>query len=402
MPLMIGLVIGRFSFSHQSQDPERNNESGATHSSTEPRLHEALSRRNTSSGIRGGFQKDLSNILGTNDRVERTRLLLALIDGMSSSEFEEIAKTFQQENWTNHHETEFHLLLAGWIKQDPLATIQYLQDHELNGTARRTAIASWAAMDPEAAAEAVARIDFDGKVNDWMIGLIDGIAQNDLDAALLTLETLPASETKNRAIRAVIPDVVTRGTEYANQWIEMIAEPKMQNIMARNLAAPLARHDPQGASTWIENIQTTKVRRDASEIVADIFAEQDLDAAALWAESLPPDTLTEAAEGVAKHMTRKDPIEAARWLQKLGDDPDLDGARIQFLKEATPLDPETALEHVGSLSKETQRHQFYRTILKAWSRNDPPSAIAWAKAHSESISVRVFRSIVPRDQWDDL
>ena len=109
IPLMIGLVIGRFSFSHQSQDPERNNESGVTHSSTEPRLHEALSRRSTSSGIRGGFQKDLSNILGTNDRVERTRLLLALIDGMSSSEFEEIAKTFQQENWTNHHETECSL-----------------------------------------------------------------------------------------------------------------------------------------------------------------------------------------------------------------------------------------------------------------------------------------------------
>jgi len=340
----------------------------------------------------------LADIINTSDKLERTRLLLSLIDTLAPHDYERYVTAFRDQGWMQSNSQEFDFLLAGWMKQAPLAAISYLSEHEPNGLARRGAISSWATENPEAAASAIADLEDGGRVNDWVIGLIHGIARNDPESALLTLQTLPKNETLRTAMKNIIPDVVSRGPEFANQWIEMVDDPSMQSFAAKNIARPLAQRDPEAASEWIRQIKTTDTRRDASEVVSEVFAANDLEAATKWAESLPPDTRSEAAEGVAKHMTRKDPAEAARWLQKLGNDPDLDGARIQFLREASRKDPEIALDQVNTLSEPAQQERYYRDILRTWSKTNEEAAISWANENSGAISVRVYRSIVPKDR----
>ncbi|YCM45638.1 hypothetical protein V2O64_06355 [Verrucomicrobiaceae bacterium 227] len=340
----------------------------------------------------------LSDILNTSNRIERSRLLLGFLDKLESEDMENVITGFREAGWVDYNRGEYSMLISAWMDRDPYTAISFLDQNETDGWTRKTAISAWASENPDAAAEAIQELDDEGRVNDWVVGLIEGMARNDPAGALLTLQKLPPGDTRKQAIREMLPEVVIRGTEFAGEWIEQIDEPKLQSDTARNLAHSLARRDPESASDWIKGLTATETRRNASEVVSEVYASQDLDGARTWAESLPMDTLSGAAEGVAKHLTRRDPIEAAQWLQDLGTNPELDGARVEFLREAGKKDPQVALENIHNLSQPAQQERYYRDILKGWSKNDKEAAISWAIANSESIPETVLKSVVPKDR----
>jgi hypothetical protein len=367
-----------------SQNERRETTGGSFSGTADERKDEALTA--------------LSDILNTSNRIERSRLLLGFLDKLENEDMESVITGFREAGWVDYNRGEYSMLISAWMDRDPYTAIAFLDANETDGWTRKTAISAWASENPTAAAEAIQELEDDGRVNDWVVGLIEGMARNDPDGALLTLQKLPPGDTRKQAIREMLPEVVIRGPEFAGDWIEQIDEPKLQSDTARNLAHSLARRDPESASDWIKGLSATETRRNASEVVSEIYASQDLDGAKIWAESLPMDTLSEAAEGIAKHMTRRDPIEAAQWLQDLGSDPDLDGARIEFLREAGKKDPQVALENIHNLSQPALQERYYRDILKNWSKNDKQAAITWAIANSESLPENVLKSIVPKDK----
>lgn len=413
--LGIGLFIGRHGI--PSSPPQKSDEvvlerSGSNRDSS--RSDEGESSRQTKRSFReassstiDGVSKeeyhtrrmfDLSDILNTSNRVERTRQLLSFIDQIEDDEMAGIIEGFREAGWVDYNKGEYTMLISAWMDRDPFTAIAYLDENETDGWTRKTAISSWASDNPEAAANAIQGLEDDGKVNDWVVGLIEGMARNDPEGALRALKDLPGGDTKMQAIREILPEVVIRGAEFAGDWIEQIEEPKLQRDTAKRLAHSLARRDPESASTWISNISKTETRRDASEVVSEVYAQEDLDGAKQWAETLPQDTMTEAAEGVAKHLARKDPVEAALWLQKLGDDPDLDGARFRFLQEAGRNDPRTALENVPTLSQPKDQERYYRDILGRWKKDDQTAAVEWAVANAESLPAKVLKSILPKEK----
>ena len=93
----------------------------------------------------------------------------------------------------------------------------------------------------------------------------------------------------------------------------------------------------------------------------------------------------EAAEGIARQMARQDPERTASWLDSLGDNPDLDGARRIFLSESTDRDPQVALENVYTLSKESDQAKMYSHILSRWSRNNKDDARLWVIDNSATL-----------------
>ncbi len=410
--LGIGLMIGRQTIDQSSPasadapsaGPETSLSSlGRGGNSANPTA--STSRKVTASAFTGTAEEKqhqamvrLSDILNTSNRIERTRQLLAFIDQLGPDGIEGVIDGFREAGWVDYNRSEYSMLISAWMNNDPLTAITYLDENEPDGWTRKTAIAAWAAENPEAAANAIDGLEDGGRINDWVVGLVQGMARNDPQSALDTLLSMSDGATRRQAIRGMLPEVVSRGTEFAGEWIEQIEEPKLQSETARRLGGALARRDPESASEWIKGMKTVGSRRDASEVVSEIYASRDLEAARAWAESLPKDTMTEAAEGVATHMARKDPAEAAAWLQKLGDDPDLDGARMNFLREASRRDPQAALENVSTLSQPRQQERQYHDILRTWRRNDSDAAINWAIANSESIPPRVLNSIVPKDR----
>lgn len=414
--LGVGLVIGRHTAPPSSAVPAQIQDSSQTTSSgLSPRgsssvLHGATltsGPRSTSqlNGFTGSAdeRKDqalvsLSDILNTSNRIERSRQLITFLDMLETGDIENVVNGFRDAGWVDYNRNEYSMLISAWMDRDPYAAVTYLEQNEPDGWTRKTAISAWASENPEAASQAISELEDEGQVNDWVVGLIEGMARNDPEGALLTVQKLPPGDTRKKAIREMLPEVVIRGADYAGDWIEKIDEPKLQSETARNLAHSLARRDPKSASDWIKGISATETRRNASEVVAEHYAEQDLDGARAWTESLPPDTIGEAAEGVTKHLVRQDPIEAAQWLQKLGSDPDLDGARIEFLREAGKTDPEVALENIPTLSKTSHQERYYKDILRGWSKKDKEAAITWALDNSESLSENVIKSVVPKDR----
>lgn len=410
--LGIGLMIGRGSVSNVSSSDQsgtrdgngdsrgRLSSSGQNETSDQRR---GASRKKSVSKFTGSEEErqtqtmiELSDILNTSNRVERTRQMLSFIDQIDDEEMAGVIAGFQEAGWVDFNRSEYSMLISTWMDRDPFVAIAFLDENEADGWTRKLAISSWASDNPEAAANAIAGLEDEGKVNDWVVGLIEGMARNDPEGALRTLKDLPGGDTKWQAIREILPEVVLRGAEFAGEWIEQIDEPKLQRDTAKRLAYSLAQRDPESAGEWISNITSVETRRDASEVVSEIYAQQDLEAAKEWTESLPRDTMTEAAEGVARHLTRDDPAAAAQWLLKLGDDPDLDGARIRFLREATGNAPEIALENVSTLSRAKDQERYYRDILNRWKKNDQQAAVAWAFEHSESLPPKVLKGILPK------
>lgn len=339
---------------------------------------------------------ELSDVLNVGNRIERTRQMIAFIDRIDNSEIADIVQNFSEAGWVDYNRSEFSMLISAWMDRDPFTAIALLDENETDGWTRKTAISAWAADSPEEAANAIKGLKDRGEVNDWVIGLIEGMARNDPEGALLALKDIEDSKTRNQAIREILPEVVIRGAEFAGKWIEQIRDPNIQRDSAKRLASSLARRDPESASDWIRNMTTVTTRREAAEVVSEIYAQQNLDAAKLWAESLPKDTMTEAAEGVAKYLARKDPVEAAIWLRGLGNDPDLDGARIRFLQETGKQDPQTALENVSTLSRPKDQERYYRDILNRWHKTDGNAAIAWATQNSDFLPAKALKGILPK------
>ncbi|MDA7882217.1 hypothetical protein N9A94_07900 [Akkermansiaceae bacterium] len=411
LPLGLGIFIGR---QHQvpanqtsslesasARSATSQNSAGGETSSSEQQAKLARERSTSPKQFYDRIEAarfQMAEILNTSNRIERTRQLIQLIDQLDPSDFEGVVSGFRESGWVEYNRSEYAMLLSAWMSQDPHAAIDYFDKSEPDGWSRKTAIAAWAAESPEAAANAIDGLEDEGEVNDWIVGLALGMARNDPSGALLALQELPADETRKQAIRSILPEVVSRGSDFAGEWIGMIAEPALQRDAATSLARPLADRDPIAAAEWVREMETVNTRRDASEIVADVYAANDLQGAKLWAESLPHDTMTEAAEGVAKHLARDNPADAAQWLQNLGNDPDLDGARIQFLREAVKQDPQIALDSVPTLSKTSDQERHYRDILKTWSKTDKEAAITWAIDNVASLPPKVVKSFVPKDQ----
>lgn len=338
----------------------------------------------------------LANILNTHKQIERTRQMLSFTDQIADDEMAGVISAFQEAGWVDFNRSEFSMLIASWVDRDPFTAITFLDENIADGWTRKLAISAWASEHPSAAANAILKLKDDGKVNDWIVGLVQGMARKDPENALHTLSSLPNNHTKSQAIRSILPEVVLRGSHFASQWLENIKDPKLQRDTAKRLAPPLAQRDPQAASQWVSNISSPATRREASHIVSEIYAEQDLHAAIAWTETLPPDTLAPAAEGVTKHLTREDPARAAQWLLKLGDTPDLDRARIHFLNEAAARDPQIALENIPTLSSADQQERHYQRILSAWKKRDATAATAWASDHSASLPQNVLSAILPK------
>ena len=411
LPLGLGILIGRqqqpkqeslnsSEISTLQSDPEglsSNSSSAGKEPSGENSRRRSVSTEENRDRIEDA-RYQMAEILNTSNRVERARQMIQFIDFLDPSDFEGVISGFRDSGWVDFNRTEYSMLISAWMSQDPHTALEYFEESEADGWSRKTAIAAWAAENPEAAASAIAGLEDEGEVNDWVVGLAQGMARNDPAGALRTLQGLPDDETRKRAIQTILPEVVTRGTDFASEWVGMISEPKLQRETATRLAKPLADRDPIAAGEWVRELDTASARRDASEVVADVFASNDLQGAKIWAESLPQDTMTEAAEGVAKHLARENPAEAAQWLQNLGNDPDLDGARILFLREAGKKDPQIALDSVPSLSKSSDQERYYRDILKNWSKTDKQAAISWTIDNASFLPPKVVKSMVPREK----
>jgi hypothetical protein len=399
LALVAGILLGRTS------SPSSSDTDSADHSDRNiPTRSDRAERNGSTESDRGRTDRNTSSdtlnlqltaILESSSRLDRTQRLLSFLDRLPTDQFASVYAEISNSPMAQIRGSERSLILQAWAERDPMSAIGYLETTGANDWERETTLSTWASIDPQGAFAWAASSEDTGSVNNWMLGTMRGIAATSPELARDFLTQMEDNKTRSRSLKSIQPYVLQYGAEYTENWIAGISDSDMQNRASRYLANDLANLDPARAGEWSSRIADAETRRDISETVSDRWARQDLDAAKSWVSNLPEDTRTQAAEGVARHYARQDPAEAAKWLTSLGNNPDYDKAREIIVRESYRQDPVTSLGYVSNISDERTRDRAYDRYLRDWMRKDADSALDWATTNQallpESVSKRIFR-----------
>jgi hypothetical protein len=354
----------------------------------------ARSRESARSSKSGASEQDLSKILSSTNRLERTEKLLAYLDRLPVEQFASVYEQLRLSPSTKVLGSERSLVLQAWADRDPLSAIGFLQQNGAEDWERETAVSTWASKDPQAAFAwaATAKDEGGGDVNNWILGAARGIAMTNPELARDYLSQMEG-ETRDRALRDMQPYVAQYGFDYASNWVSAISDEGLRSQASRSMARSLAELDPAQAGKWNAAIADVKTRRDVSETVSDAWAKTDLAAARKWVEGLPEDTRTEAAEGIARNYAQQDPVAAAQWLSGLGNNPDLDGARRILIEESFRSSPQQSLDFVATLSDQKSREGYYYRYVSGWMKQDADAARTWVSRNTATLPASLVERI---------
>ena len=244
-------------------DGARGSGNRALATSTRPgALATKSSRRRTN----GRTLDELGEALRDSDRLARTRRILDLAETLSPEDFAGVVEALRADGLASLRGTEYSLLLNAWVKADPYAAAEYVESSDDSAGSRRTVIAAWAAIDPLGAQAWIADRSDEGSTNDWMVGLVSGVASNDPMQALRYLEGIESGATRAKSLAAVVPQVLQHGLDYATEWVAGIGNEELQQGSVRALARELARLDTDQAGAWISTMESGPARREATAI----------------------------------------------------------------------------------------------------------------------------------------
>lgn len=341
----------------------------------------------------------MAEIFEDGDMGSRFEKLMAKLDRTDSEDFGTLLEDISDRGFNGVMREERLLIISAWAKRDPLAAVNYLAENDTDDRMQFAAMATWASDDPDAA-EAWARENHEGNgANDWMVGVIKGLAGTDpmrAGALIDDISESPRSRERQHALESVLPYVMEQGNGFARMWVEGLEDGGLQSNGAEWMARRMANEDPRAAAAWIDSLGTKEARREASEQVASRFAREDLAGAQSWVKSLPEDTRTEAAEGVVSVMAQDDPRAAVAWLENLGDNPDYDGAWVDLVERGFRKEPAVALVGALRLSDESWRERYTGNYLARWMKTDKAAATQWVTDYTEYLPPKVARRYVPK------
>ncbi|MFD0894607.1 hypothetical protein KBB96_05695 [Luteolibacter ambystomatis] len=328
--------------------------------------------------------KELGPILEASSSLERTQRLLAFLERLPADQFEGVYDEFRNNPLARVRESELSLVLQAWADRDPHAALGFLQTKGAQDWERETAVSTWAGKDPQAAFEWAQITPDTGRVNNWVLGAMRGIATTNPDLARDYLAGLEG-ETRDRSLNALQPYVTQYGFDYAKNWIAGVQDPDFRNSVARNMARDLANLDMDQATTWAASLADADTRRSVAGTLSDAWARTDVNAAKAWVDSLPPEMKVRGVEGVSRYYAQSDPVAAASWLTSMGNGPEVDRAKSIYVEETFRGSPQTSLDFVSKVADKGSRDRLYWRFTTEWARRDPASARQWVNANASRI-----------------
>jgi len=324
-------------------------------------------------------RKAIMELNRLSDPVARVQGFLALADSLSPDEFLEVVKDFRTTGMQgDERRTEYAILLHAWGQTDPQGALDYTINNTGTNFARQTVLASWASYDPDAAT-AFAEANHSGEgANALMVGVIRGLASDDMNRATSLLQTLPRSRERGDALNSMIPLVLADGVDNAITWSNGITDEILRSGALTYIARDLSNRDPAQAAALVLSAPDEESRVRAIDDIAGSWAEQDLDAAIAFTEGLDPKLQSEAAEGVVGKLASKDPQKASRWMESLAaNGTNLDPAIRSFVWNSFSKEPELAANWVGQMTSTRDSERTYHHVLGRWMGNDPEAARTW-------------------------
>lgn len=311
------------------------------------------------------------------DPIERAKGFLSLVEKIEGDDFEGVVADFRALGMTDQRMSEYAILLHAWGKVDPVGALDYAMKHTGTPFAREAILASWAAEAPEAALE-FARSNHEGDAaNPFLLGVIRGVAPQDLGRATDLIQELPYGDERGKALRAMLPYVLETGVDGAINWTANLADDRLRSGALTFILSDVSKSEPERAATLMAGLEDREAAKRVADDIGASLARRDLDRAISWSEALQPDIRSEAVEGVISLYASQDAEAASRWLESLSGETNLDAAIRRFAWNTQGREPELAANWIHRMTDERRRNEMYYSVLSRWLRSNAAAAQAW-------------------------
>jgi hypothetical protein len=205
----------------------------------------------------------IASIIESQDPVDRTAAWVSYVKNLNPADFPAAVAAFRSVGITEQRMSEYELLMSAWAKADPVAGLDFITQQTSAPFAPQTILATWSTTDPEAALGWAQQNHKSDNANPYLVGVIRGIADQDLNRAAELAASLPQSRERYQGIEALMPSLFKDGPDAAKHWAEGLTDPDFKALAVRLIAHRLAQSDPQGTTLWIDqqNLEPRRERR---------------------------------------------------------------------------------------------------------------------------------------------
>ena len=311
-------------------------------------------------------QPVISERLSSSNPVVRLQAFTELLKNPTEENLNEAIDAYNQLPEGPSRFSELRLLTFSWAQVDPTGAMDWVKS--LDGFEQRigsgSIMDSWARYDADGAI-AWANENFEGaegSENPYFVGIISGMAENNLVGATDLMTELPFGRVRGRAVSVLFEQTWRKGEDVAMHWAENLPEGSIQNFAYQEIAEKIIRDDLGRAVQWVETMEESEVKTAVSEDVAEKWARKNPIEAAQWVEQMPEgEARSESMEEVVTQWARKDPTATADWLNKFPSGELMDEPIQRFVREVVRSDPEIALTWAEAIVDEERKA---KTILE--------------------------------------
>ncbi len=313
--------------------------------------------------------------------VERNALMSALVERLTPENADAAFRTLRAESTGFEAGQSLGLLAYAWGSMDGAAALKAIAESGDRGAQffGASAVAGWAAGDPEAAMAWVAENGPEGIGARFLEGgLVRGLAMSDPDMATKYVAGLETDENKDWMMRSIAEEQMKRGIEGAAKWAENLPE-DMRWAAVTQVAEGLARRDLDSATSWVQEMAGQEGSGDAVGRVAETMAQQNAESAVAWVDGLPDgEAKSRGYQEVFEVWARSDPNAAGAYLDAMPPSESRDYALSEFTDEIAREDAAVAVQWAMTIGSDELRVNSMVRAAQNWYQSDPDAAGRWA------------------------
>ena len=315
------------------------------------------------------FRGSVSDRLSSGNPIVRMQAFAELLKDPTDEDIVQAVEAYGKLPEGPSRFSELRLLTFSWAQIDPQGAMKWVKS--LDGFEQRigsgSIMDSWARNNSDEAV-AWARDNFnggEGSENPYFVGIISGMAENNLVGATDLMSELPYGRVRGRAASILFEQTWRKGEDTSMNWAENLPEGSLQNFAYREIGEKIAREDLGRAVEWVDNMDESQVKAAVSEDVAEIWARKNPVDAAQWVASMPEgEARSESMEEVVSQWARKDPTATADWLNQFPSGELMDEPIQRFVREVVRDDPEIAMTWAEAIVNEERKERTVTEVKK--------------------------------------
>ena len=325
------------------------------------------------------------------DIVDRLGAYLDAVRAMDGANVHEVVEAFEALPKGYGRHLEMKLLMRGWAAIDPEAALEYATNELDHKSETRFGIsevlAGWANSDPQGAIQWAKANSNNAKPEDnaKLVGIIRGLAENNLGAADELFRSLPEGGARWQASTFLAQEFAKLGPQEAIKWAENFPreDERMRETILGQLGAKLSQQNLTATADWVRGMEDDKASRRITDNLLLHWVSKSPAEAATWVQGLENEQKRSyAMKQLTSRWSLLDPISTAQWLNTLPPSPAMDPAVGEFVNMISARDPEGAMGWALTIQNQESKNRALRKAYGAWEKVAPQRARNWKQANN--------------------